>query len=51
LEERKLIFVSNDDGIDAPGLKALIEMVRPYGDVIVVAPEYGQSGMSHSISS
>lgn len=42
--------MSNDDGIDAPGLQALIDMVRPYGEVFVVAPEHGQSGMSHSIS-
>ncbi len=50
MKDKKLIFVSNDDGIDAPGLKKLIDMVRPYGEVFVVAPEHGQSGMSHSIS-
>lgn len=50
VEERKMILVSNDDGVDARGLLNLIEMVRPYGDVYVVAPERGQSGMSHSIS-
>jgi 5'-nucleotidase len=47
---RKLILISNDDGIDARGLKSLIEMVKPFGDIFVVAPEQGQSGMSHSIS-
>lgn len=50
MKKKKLIFISNDDGIDAPGLMALIDMVRPYGDIFVVAPENGQSGMSHSIS-
>ncbi len=50
MKDKKLIFISNDDGIDAPGLKALIDMARPYGDIFVVAPENGQSGMSHSIS-
>lgn len=48
--KKKLIFVCNDDGVDARGLEALTEMVRPYGDVFVIAPETGQSGMSHSIS-
>lgn len=51
MEKRKLILVSNDDGVNARGLASLIEMVKPYGDVLVVAPETGQSGMSHSISS
>ena len=50
MEKRKLILVSNDDGIDAKGLKNLIDMAIPFGDVFVVAPEKGQSGMSHSIS-
>lgn len=50
MKDRKLIFISNDDGIDARGLENLIEMAMPFGDVFVVAPERGQSGMSHSIS-
>ncbi len=50
MEERKLILISNDDGVDARGLENLINMVKPFGDVFVVAPERGQSGMSHSIS-
>ncbi len=50
MKGRKLILISNDDGIDARGLKSLIEMVKPFGDIFVVAPEQGQSGMSHSIS-
>jgi len=47
---RPLILVTNDDGYFAPGLKVLIDMVRPYGDVLVVAPEQGVSGMSHAIT-
>lgn len=47
---RPLILVTNDDGYFAPGLKALIEMVHPFGDVLVVAPETGVSGMSHAIT-
>ena len=50
MEDRKLIFISNDDGINARGIKVLTEIAKPYGDVIVVAPETGQSGKSHSIS-
>jgi 5'-nucleotidase len=49
-KEEKLFLVTNDDGIQARGLKALIELVRPYGKVMVVAPEDGQSGMSHAIT-
>ena len=48
---RPLIFISNDDGIFAKGLEELIRMVRPLGEVVVVAPESGRSGSSMSITS
>ena len=48
--KRPLILVSNDDGVNAKGLKNLIEVVKPYGDILVVAPESAKSGMSHAIS-
>ncbi len=50
MQKDRLILVSNDDGIDARGLKALIKIASEFGRVVVVAPERGQSGMSHSIS-
>ncbi len=47
---RPLIFVTNDDGINAPGLKALVEVARELGDLIVVAPDTPQSGQGHAIT-
>lgn len=47
---RPLIFVSNDDGYNYPGLKALIEVAREFGDVIVAAPLNHQSGKASSIT-
>jgi 5'-nucleotidase len=45
------ILVTNDDGIHAPGLDACEEIARALSDdVWVVAPEYDQSGVSHSLS-
>jgi 5'-nucleotidase len=44
------ILVSNDDGIHAKGLHALIKAVEPLGEVWVVAPEHEQSATSHSLS-
>ncbi len=44
------ILVSNDDGIHARGLHALVEAVEPLGEVWVVAPEKEQSATSHSLS-
>ena len=45
------ILVTNDDGIHAPGLKVCEEIARELSDdVWVVAPEYDQSGVSHSLS-
>ncbi len=45
-----VILVTNDDGYKAAGLEALVEMVKPFGKVVVVAPEEGHSGMSHAIT-
>ena len=48
--KRPLILIANDDGYRAGGLQALIEAARPYGDLLVVAPDEWQSGMSHAIT-
>ena len=48
--KRPLIFISNDDSIWAPGIKALVEIARKFGDVIVVAPEMPQSGKGHAVT-
>jgi 5'-nucleotidase len=47
---KPLILVVNDDGITAPGIKALVETVRHLGEVIVVAPDSPQSAMGHAIT-
>ncbi len=45
------ILLANDDGIGAPGLKVLIRIARRLSDDIwVVAPEFEQSGASHSLT-
>jgi 5'-nucleotidase len=46
----KRILVSNDDGIGAAGLQALVAAVEDLGEVWVVAPEREQSATSHSLS-
>jgi 5'-nucleotidase len=47
---KPLILVSNDDGINAPGLSILVELMQELGEVIVVAPDSPQSGMGHAIT-
>jgi 5'-nucleotidase len=45
------ILVTNDDGINAQGLKVCEEIAREISDdVWVIAPEHDQSGVSHSLS-
>ncbi len=44
------ILVVNDDGITAPGIKALIDAVQDLGHIVVVAPDSPQSGMGHAIT-
>ncbi len=45
-----LILVTNDDGIAAPGIKALIEVAQELGNVVVIAPDSPQSAMGHAIT-
>jgi 5'-nucleotidase len=47
---RPLILVTNDDSIVAPGIRALIEVMKELGDVVVVAPDSPQSAMGHAIT-
>lgn len=44
------LLLSNDDGIDADGLAALLDAARTLGDPVVVAPAGPQSGVSHTIT-
>ncbi len=47
---KPLILVTNDDGIVAPGIRVLVDIVRAYGDVVVVAPDSPQSGKGHAVT-
>jgi len=47
---KPLILVTNDDGITAPGIRALIKMMNEIGEVYVIAPDSPQSGMGHAIT-
>ncbi len=50
MKELPLILVTNDDSYLSPGIQALVQAVKPYGEVIVVAPDKPQSGMGHAIT-
>ncbi|MEM9549037.1 MAG: 5'/3'-nucleotidase SurE [Bacteroidota bacterium] len=47
---KPLILVTNDDGILAPGIMALMEVASEFGEVFVVAPDSPQSGQGHAIT-
>ena len=49
-KEAPVILITNDDGVTAPGIKALVEAVKHLGQVVVVAPDKPQSGMGHAIT-
>jgi len=46
----KKILITNDDGFDSLGLKALIEAVQPLGEVTIVAPTLEKSACGHSLT-
>ena len=48
--EKPLILVTNDDGIVAPGIRALVEVACEIGEVVVVVPDSPQSGKGHAIT-
>lgn len=50
MSKRLQILVSNDDGIDAPGIAALVKEMKRLGDVTVVAPHQQQSAVGHAIT-
>src|SRR5438105_1887976 len=49
-DEKKLILLTNDDGITAPGLVAMYRKLADMSDVQVVAPETVQSATGHGIT-
>lgn len=44
------VLVSNDDGVDAPGMLMLARQLASIGDVVVVAPDRDRSGASNSLT-
>ncbi len=49
--KKPLILITNDDGVQAKGIQCLIEVIRPLGEVVVLAPDGARSGMSSAITS
>jgi len=50
MNSRPLILITNDDGVKAPGIRALISYIRPFGRIVVVAPDRPQSGTAHAVT-
>ncbi|TSA31498.1 MAG: 5'/3'-nucleotidase SurE [Porphyromonadaceae bacterium] len=48
--KKPLILVCNDDGYRARGIQELSQLAVEFGEVVVVAPVFGQSGMSHAVT-
>lgn len=49
--KRPLILITNDDGVEAKGIKELTESLRDLGDIVVFAPDGPRSGMASAITS
>ena len=50
MKKQALILVTNDDGIEAQGIRALADGLHELGDVVVMAPDGPRSGMSTAIT-
>ena len=50
MNQSPLILVTNDDGIHAKGMEALIKVARQFGEVVAISSQEPMSGMSHAIT-
>ena len=50
MSNQSLILVTNDDGINAPGINELAAELSKVGRVVVVAPDRDKSAASHSLT-
>ncbi|MDD5766110.1 MAG: 5'/3'-nucleotidase SurE [Candidatus Marinimicrobia bacterium] len=50
MEIKPYILITNDDGIAAPGIHALVMAMKEIGDVVVVAPDSERSAVGHAIT-
>lgn len=48
--KKPYILITNDDGIAAPGIHALVMALKQIGDVVVVAPDSERSAVGHAIT-
>lgn len=46
----KLILITNDDGVNAPGIRVLAQCLNGLGHIVIVAPEDAQSGKASAIT-
>jgi 5'-nucleotidase len=49
-KEEPILLITNDDGVTAPGIAALVDAVKDLGKIVVIAPDKAQSGMGHAIT-
>lgn len=50
MKERMRILVTNDDGYRSQGIQVLVDILKSYGDITVIAPKYHQSGMASAVT-
>jgi len=50
MEIKPYILITNDDGIAAPGIHALVMAMKEIGDVVIVAPDSERSAVGHAIT-
>ena len=48
--KKPYILITNDDGIQASGIRNLISFLKPMARLLIVAPDKGHSGQSHAVT-
>ena len=47
---KPLILITNDDGYQSAGIRALVSVAKEFGNVMVMAPSHNASGLAHSVT-
>ena len=50
MNEKPLIFITNDDSYLSKGFRHIVELAKEFGHVVAIAPDRVQSGMSQAIT-
>ena len=50
MKDRPTVLLTNDDGVDSPGLRVLHDAIRDRYEIVVAAPDADMTGAAHAVT-